>query len=177
MRLSAEINSQVKETHIQASVLILISKLTLWLSLTLVIYYFLFADIAGQLSALFSNSMRTFNFQFLPWIVLAVGLTALWLTRKSVWQAMQAENRDGKTAVLGFVRRFLGLDLILATFLLLLAYPLPPSQELLIFRLLTAVLAGFVLVFGRRAALVPSTVIAVYGISILSVSGMSAFLA
>jgi hypothetical protein len=177
MRLSAEINSQVKESQIQPSVLILLGKLGMWLSITLAIFYCLFTNLAGQWSILLSNLLSSFNFRFLSWIVLVVCLAALWLARKSVWQAMLAGHEDGKTALYGLVQRFLGLDIILTALLVLLAYPLPPAPDFLIFRLLTAVLAGFVLVFGKKAALVPAVVIGAYGFSLLYVSGLSVWLA
>ena len=149
----------------------------LWLSLTLVIGYFLFHNLTGQLIAIFSGPLPLFSLRFMPWLILGAGLGALGLARQSIWQAMQADQSNSRAAVTGLLRRFLGLDLILSSLLILLAYPLPPAQEFLLFRIFSAVLAAFVLVFGRRAALVPSIVIAAYGVSLLTISGFSACMA
>jgi hypothetical protein len=157
--------------------IVIIGKLALWLFLTLIIGYFIFYSITSQLYAIFSGPTPFISIRFMPWFVLGACLGALGLARQSIWQAMQADENDIRSAVRSFVRRFLGLDLILASLLILLAYPLPPSQEFLIFRIFVAVLAGFLLVFGRRAALVASIVIAIYGASVLVVSVLSSFLA
>jgi hypothetical protein len=177
MRVPENINQQAIDIPKLSSTLIIIGKLGLWLSLTAVIFYFLFSNIIGQLSAIFSATARGFNLIILPWMVLVVCLVALWLARKPIWQAMKADTTDSETAIYGLVQRFLGWDLCLTSLLILLAYPLPPAPEFLIFRFLTAILAGFVLVFGRKAAFVPAIVIATYGVSLLSVSLASALVA
>jgi len=176
MRLPAIINAHNDAVSRNPAVPIIVGKLFLWIALTLVFFSFLFRHITGQFSALLFNTLN-FNLGFLPWIVLLVCLSALFLSRHSVWEAMRTYSANYKDAASALVQSFLGLDIILTALLVLLAYPLPPAPEFLVFRWLTAVLAGFVLVFGRKAALVPSLVIGTYGLSIVFFSVIAALMA
>ena len=177
MRVATQLDYPSIEASRLPTFLITISKLVLWLSMTLVILYFLFDDTSDQFSAMFYNQGANSRIKLLSWIVLVGGLTALWLARKSFWASMQADQGNIKAAVSALVKRFFGMEIILTALLILLAYPLPPMSDLLIFRLLTALLAGFVLTFGRSAARVPAIVIGIYGISVLGISGFTGLLA
>lgn len=173
MRVATQLDYPSIEASRLPTFLITISKLVLWLSMTLVILYFLFDDTSDQFSAMFYNQGSISSLKLLLFIVLIGCLSALWLARKSFWSRMQADQGNIKAAVSGLVQRFFGMEIILTALLILLAYPLPPMPDLLIFRLLTALLAGFVLIFGRSAARVPALVIGIYGISVLGISGFT----
>jgi hypothetical protein len=169
MRLPALINSRAlsasnKNADTQG---IITGKVVFCLLLTMITFVCLFHNLTDHFSRFLFYTFHSISLAAVSWIVLVFGILALWLARNSIWQSMQVENKDFKIAITGFIGRMLGLDMILAALLILIAYPLPPAPSFLIFRLLTAFLAAFVLVFGRKAALAPSVVIGIYGISLL----------
>ena len=91
-----------------------------------------------------------------------------------MWKNMHTEYRNMKSLISELVLRIFGIEMILVAPLILLAYPLPPNPDILFFRIMAAALAGFLLIFGKKAVRVPFFVIASYGILVLMISSITA---
>jgi hypothetical protein len=109
---------------------------------------------------LFSIDWLSDQAHFLVWAILPLILAVLLWKGKSVWQQMDGGETQGTVAEI--VRRLLSIDIVFVAILVLLAYPAPDTVDLLIFRVLAAALAAFVLVYGRRAAVLPGAMLALY---------------
>lgn len=167
MKLPIEINQPSAQISSQQTVFILVCKLGMWLSLSMVICSLLFKDTGSQFTALISTLHQGLNLSLIPWAVLIVCLSAFWTIKQSFWQVMKT---DTDNSIKGIIQRFIGFDVILVAILILIAYPIPAAPEFYLFRLTAGSLAGFILIFGRKAAFIPGIITGVYGLSLLITS-------
>jgi hypothetical protein len=73
----------------------------------------------------------------------------------NIQQGMET-NEDGFGGIIADLAwHFVSVDVVLSAVLIMAAFPIPASADLAVFRILAASLAGFILVYGRKAAQYP----------------------
>jgi hypothetical protein len=79
--------------------LVPIGKTGLWIFTTVVIFYFLFDNTTGQFIAPFLKDGVVSGIKILYCTLLIICLTILWLVRKTVWKAAEADGDNIKATV------------------------------------------------------------------------------
>lgn len=128
-----------------------VTKLLLWLVLSLVLSFIFFWEFWTSLPTILSPDWIFGQYHVAPWGVLALCLIFLWLKRKEVWRQMSLRSTPAFVLV--------GLALVVGAVLM------PSSQDYLIFQVLLASLGVFIILFGRGAK-IPSMLLAIYGFAI-----------
>ena len=144
-----------------------VTRLLLWLTLSLTLSLIFFQDFWVSLPTMLSPDWVLGQYHASSWGVLALCLIFLWLKRKEVWKGMnESAKLKNKNSKMNFAFYILNFESLLGIALVVGAVLMPSSRDFLVFQVLLAWLGVFIMIFGKGAAKIPAILLVIYGFAI-----------